>query len=239
MANFATKLSLKPVEFKSCFFHKLAESQLKAGRCENYYQTLTNFDFISLKIHHPNFGVETLIRDYCLIDDPEILDSLEESETLNSQQVKTLRLIQRTLELSSHVLNQDPNQLLGQLWGRLQSFPQPEIRKILADSLQSQSDTPRFHPMTASLTPPGGTLLRTLIGHNDWVTGVAITPDGKKAVSASHDKTLKIWDLETGTQISTFIGESSISCCAVSPDGLTIVAGEQLGCVHFLRLEGG
>jgi hypothetical protein len=36
----------------------------------------------------------------------------------------------------------------------------------------------------------------------------------------------------------SFIGESSINCCAISPDGLTIVAGEKSGRVHFLSLEG-
>lgn len=75
--------------------------------------------------------------------------------------------------------------------------------------------------------------------NNDSVRAVAIAPDGKTAVSGSYDNTLKLWDLQTGKEISTFIGDSSIVCCAVSPDGLTIVAGEQLGRVHFLRLEGG
>ena len=32
----------------------------------------------------------------------------------------------------------------------------------------------------------------------DWVNGVAVTPDGKRAVSASEDNTLKVWDLDRG-----------------------------------------
>ncbi|MGL4498546.1 MAG: WD40 repeat domain-containing protein [Planktothrix sp.] len=32
---------------------------------------------------------------------------------------------------------------------------------------------------------------------------VEIAPDGKRAVSASDDKTLKLWDLETGTELAT------------------------------------
>ena len=39
-----------------------------------------------------------------------------------------------------------------------------------------------------------GRELRTLEGHSDWVNGVAVTPDGRRAVSASGDKTLKVWD---------------------------------------------
>ncbi|MEH1978728.1 MAG: hypothetical protein V7L27_05560 [Nostoc sp.] len=38
--------------------------------------------------------------------------------------------------------------------------------------------------------------------------------------------------------IATFTGEYPISCCAVAPDGVTIVAGDTSGRVHFLRLQG-
>lgn len=31
--------------------------------------------------------------------------------------------------------------------------------------------------------------------HSDWVNGVAIKADGMRAISASNDKTLKLWDL--------------------------------------------
>ena len=281
MGGLANKLALKTDEFQSLFIGQFPEKQLKAGNSGIYYQTLTDFDFIFLKIQYPKFGIEALIRDYSLIEEPEILEKLEEDEKLDPEQVKTLKLIQRALQLSAHVLNQDPNQLVGQLWGRLQSFPQPEIQKILADAVESKSEIPRFRPITASLNTPGGNLLRTLIGHNDsvytvaiapdgktavsgsddntlklWdlqtgkeistltghnsrVLAVAIAPDGKTAVSGSDDNTLKLWDLQTGKEISTFIGDSPIYCCAVSPDGLTIIAGESSGCVHSLRLEGG
>ena len=64
-----------------------------------------------------------------------------------------------------------------------------------------------------------------------------MTPDGKRVISGSG-KTLKVWNLETGKLIASFTGESSITCCALAPDGKMIVAGETSGRVHFLRLEG-
>ncbi|WP_063711959.1 WD40 repeat domain-containing protein [Kamptonema formosum] len=84
-----------------------------------------------------------------------------------------------------------------------------------------------------------GKPVRTLTGHTDEVNAVAITPDGQKAVSASEDNTLKLWDLNTGKEMATFTGEYPFNCCAVAADGVTVVAGDNSGRVHFLRLEGG
>ena len=36
----------------------------------------------------------------------------------------------------------------------------------------------------------------SLKGHSGWVGGVAFSPDGKYIVTASHDRTARVW--ETG-----------------------------------------
>jgi WD40 repeat protein len=76
----------------------------------------------------------------------------------------------------------------------------------------------------------------TLTGHSKWIRAVAVTPDGKQVISGSYDNTLKVWNLVTGEVLATFTGESPIACCAVAPDGMTVVAGEASGRVHFLEL---
>ena len=38
--------------------------------------------------------------------------------------------------------------------------------------------------------------LKTLKGHSKWVRSVAFSPDGKKIISSSWDKTVKIWGEE-------------------------------------------
>ena len=38
------------------------------------------------------------------------------------------------------------------------------------------------------------------------VSSVAFSPDGKQVVSGSFDKTLKVWNAETGTELSTLTG---------------------------------
>jgi WD40 repeat protein len=68
-------------------------------------------------------------------------------------------------------------------------------------------------------------------------SAVAVTADGTRMISGSSDNTVKVWNLETGEEIATFSGESPFYSCAVTPDGLTIVAGDAAGRVHFLKLE--
>ncbi|NMG58853.1 hypothetical protein E1H12_10030 [Geitlerinema sp. P-1104] len=75
-------------------------------------------------------------------------------------------------------------------------------------------------------------------GQSNGVEAVAIAPDGKRAVSASEDNTLKLWDLATGKELATFTGEAGMLSCAVAADGVTVAAGDKAGVVHFLRLEG-
>jgi WD40 repeat protein len=83
-----------------------------------------------------------------------------------------------------------------------------------------------------------GEELHTLKGHSDSVIAVAVIGDGLRAISDSDDGTVKVWDLRSGKLMASFTGDSPINCCAVAPDGVTVVAGEESGRVHFLRLEG-
>ena len=83
-----------------------------------------------------------------------------------------------------------------------------------------------------------GKELFILRGHNDSVLAAAVTPDGKRVISGSFDNTLKVWDLESQAVVTSFSGDGALECCTVAPDGVTIVAGEASGRVHFLRLEG-
>ncbi|KAJ1457058.1 WD40-repeat-containing domain protein [Pelagophyceae sp. CCMP2097] len=63
-----------------------------------------------------------------------------------------------------------------------------------------------------------------LKGHASYVMCCAFSPDGTLVVTASNDKTAKLWDAETGAVLLTLEGHAScVRSCAFSPDGKRIV----------------
>lgn len=66
----------------------------------------------------------------------------------------------------------------------------------------------------------------TFVGHTGGVKGCAFSPDGSRIVSASDDKTLKLWDAENGAELASLAGHTySVNGCAFSPDGHRVLSG--------------
>ena len=130
-----------------------------------------------------------------------------------------LRLVQLAIQLSAHVLASDYRQLGSQLIGRLLGTATPDIQTLLKGAAE-HTNWPWIRPLTPSLTPPGGPLIRTFKGHTAWVHSVALTPDGRFAVSGSWDCTLRVWDLQQGQPVRTLEGHKGwVNAVAVTPDG--------------------
>ena len=59
-----------------------------------------------------------------------------------------------------------------------------------------------------------------LYGSSDKVIAVAVTPEGRIAISGSVDNTLKLWDLTIGTELKTLTGHTDyINAIAITWDG--------------------
>lgn len=68
--------------------------------------------------------------------------------------------------------------------------------------------------------------LKTLTGHQDWVTDIAFSPDNQIIASASRDKTIKLWQLD-GTLITTLSGHNGwVNTIDFASDNLLASGGE-------------
>lgn len=77
-------------------------------------------------------------------------------------------------------------------------------------------------------------------GHMETVRAVAITPDGKTAITGGDDATIRVWDLKTGREQKVLLGHtSSIVVLQVSPDGKRVFSGSRDGTVRVWNLATG
>ena len=74
----------------------------------------------------------------------------------------------------------------------------------------------------------GSTLRTLLIGHESAVSSASYSPDGKRVVTASQDKTARIWDAETGKAVRIpMTHDDEVSYASFSPDGKRVVTVSQ------------
>src|SRR4029434_6722242 len=66
-----------------------------------------------------------------------------------------------------------------------------------------------------------GDLTRVIEAHREWLKGLGFGPHGKTLVSAGADKTVKVWDVETGKLQETSVDYDGASF-ALSSDGLLL-----------------
>ena len=84
-----------------------------------------------------------------------------------------------------------------------------------------------------SLGPKSGTLINSLIAHEDAILQVAYSPDGKLLVSSAADKTMKVFKAADLAEIKTFDQPDWVLALGFSPDGKTVAAGRFDGSIQF------
>ena len=104
----------------------------------------------------------------------------------------------------------------------------PDNRLVVANGrnvyvLPAESATPQF----------------ILEGHPKQVNAVAVTRDGRRILTASHDGSIRTWDAQTGAPGASFdwnIG--AVTALAFAPDGLTCAAAGLNGKVVVWDVDG-
>jgi WD40 repeat protein len=81
------------------------------------------------------------------------------------------------------------------------------------------ADEPALPPIVANV----------LKGHAELVYAVAFTADGKYVITASFDRTLKVWEVASGKEVKTFAGpqghQNLVLSVAISPNGQMVASG--------------
>jgi len=112
----------------------------------------------------------------------------------------TIRLLGNALRKSAHILARDVGQVREQLFGRLRRGMSPELDE-LSERIRRDPARRKLRARFASLDPVDSPLIQTLSGHKADINGVLLLPGGSQVLSWSEDRTLRVWNLETGKQI--------------------------------------
>jgi len=201
-------------------WHYFAYHLCESEQISQLYSLLCNFNWLQSKLNATT--ADSLSLDYNLLQSDE-----------------NLHLVQRAIQMSMHTLNQDKTQLAGQLLGRLLFSEHPDIQSLLEQAKQWKGAS-WLRPFISSLTTPNTALLRTLIGHSDYIRALVVMPDGKQAVSSSNDGTLKVWDIETGETLCTLQEQSGrVDALAVMPNGEQVLAAVGDGSLKIWDLKTG
>ncbi|MGE3807474.1 MAG: c-type cytochrome domain-containing protein, partial [Gemmataceae bacterium] len=130
-----------------------------------------------------------------------------------------------------HRLEKSPAlaRVLGPLNVKSGTVQREAFLKILPDALREfgLGDGLRFYPLADVTDPPAADPgFRPFVGHKGHILAVVLSPDGKRALTASEDHTARLWDLETGREIRPFAGHTDeVLAVAFSPDGKRVLTG--------------
>ena len=79
-----------------------------------------------------------------------------------------------------------------------------------------------------------GSQVAVLSGHTNWVESLTFSLDGRLLVSGSHDRTIKLWDMQTGGVVKTFHGHTFwVYSVSISAESVRIASGSG---DHTIRL---
>ncbi|XP_052801292.1 uncharacterized protein LOC128232006 isoform X2 [Mya arenaria] len=176
-------------------YHLLNSNQMQLYKSE----TMCNFEWVLAKLC--GTSLRSLVEEYHI--------GLEAEPSDND-----LKLLSDTLQLSATAVLRDPRQLAGQLVGRVQGIVNRDVPATPGDpprypflhgmvAQAKNTSIPALVPSIGCLTEPGGILYDLLSGHMKPITAVTTTTDAQRALTASEDNTLKVWDLKSGKVTST------------------------------------
>jgi len=219
------------------YFQNLCEHMLTAGKLDDAVVLLTGLPWIEAKCKAKLF--DSLLKDYRSVI--AVLSEAHEGQQVERDQAtrETLNLIQGTLRLRLYLVDKDQSQLASQLRGRLLAYQNIPGIAAFIENIDVYTPYPRLRPLWPALQATGGPMLRVLEGHTGGVYAVVLSANGKLAVSASGDGTVRVWDLEGNLPPRVLKGHKyTVYAVALSADGKRAVSGSLDNTVRVWDLEG-
>lgn len=91
---------------------------------------------------------------------------------------------------------------------------------------QFSGEVPRWIKRLPQVGEEWSALLQTLEAHTSSVYAVAFSPTSEVLASASADRTIKLWDVRTGTVLQNLQGHlEGATTVAFSPNGKVLASG--------------
>lgn len=191
------------------------------------------------------------------------LHSIDENKVLVTNNLREYRLVDLSRGEVAHAfkLSQDsrciaisPNHQLfavgcqdgSVLAFSLGSFKRLWEKRDLADGVTSVRFSRDSKSLIATCADGTASLLKAmsgqqtsmLVGHAQQISSADFLPAGNRAVTVSIDRTIRVWDVGTGTELTT-LGEAGNQpfFCRVTKDGKFVVTGDLTGLIKAWRLK--
>ena len=192
-------------------FQNLVNHLWQAGRGEEASMLVHRLPWLEAKLKHTH--INALLADFCDHD-------------ANAP-------LARGIRQAAHILERHPDVLAQQILARVRDHR--KVENLLTECRERKGLQPQQPSLEADPA-----LIRTLAGHSRLVLHVALTPDGQRALSASADNTLKLWNLESGEVIRTLTGHSGpVQHVALTPDGQRALSASDDNTLKLWNLESG
>lgn len=81
--------------------------------------------------------------------------------------------------------------------------------------------------------------LRRLRGHTGWIVSAALTRDGRRLVTGSHDRTIRMWDLESGSTVWMHGLATRVEGVTLSPDDRLVASVTHAGVIQVWAADDG
>jgi formylglycine-generating enzyme required for sulfatase activity/WD40 repeat protein/serine/threonine protein kinase len=91
----------------------------------------------------------------------------------------------------------------------------------------AKENVPKETPAPLAPAPLTALMLKKFEGHTDRVHGVALSGDGKRALTGSEDAKAILWDTSNGTKIDTFQHADVVKSVALNGDGTRALTGSR------------